>query len=256
MRKHYLWFLSLPFAAFILLGGHAVLKAQQASSSAVKGGRWSDSATWADKNVPAEGAIVTIDKGMDVVLDVSPPPLHGLNLNGKLSFADNKDVELTTEWIMLHGTLEIGTEAKPYTRNATITLTNNVPGEDIDTMGDRGIMLMGGTLSLHGNRKDSWTKLAKTAAAGSTSIEVLNVGDWKKGDVIVIASTDFDPHQAERRTISSISGKVITLDQKLDYMHFGQVTFGVDERGEVGMLSRNIHIQASADAEKSFSGGM
>src|SRR5262252_8199238 len=255
MRKHYLSLLSLLFAVCILLGGRAVLKAQQASSSAVKGGRWSDSATWADKKVPAEGAIVTIDKGMDVVLDVSPPPLHGLTINGKLSFADNKDLELTTEWIMLHGELEIGSEAKPHTRNATITLTDNVPNEDIETMGDRGIMIMGGTLSLHGTQKNSWTKLTKTAAAGSSTIEVLNAGDWKKGDVIVVASTDFDPHQAERRTISSISGKVITLDQKLQYMHYGQVTFGVDERGEVGMLSRNIRIQASADAEKSFSGG-
>jgi cell migration-inducing and hyaluronan-binding protein len=255
MRKNYLSFLSLLLPAFLILGGYTVLKAQQGSSSAVKAGRWSDTSTWADKKVPVEGAVVTIDKGMDVVLDVSPPPLHGLNLNGKLSFADNKDLELTTEWIMLHGTLEIGTEAKPHTRNATITLTNNVPGEDIETMGDRGIMIMGGTLSLHGNRKDSWTKLTKTAAAGSSSIEVLNTGDWKKGDSIVVASTDYDPHQAERRTISSISGKVITLDQKLEYMHYGQVTFGVDERGEVGMLSRNIRIQASADAESSFSGG-
>jgi hypothetical protein len=56
----------------------------------------------------------------------------------------------------------------------------------------------------------------------------LNTGDWKNGDSIVIASTDYDPHQAERRTIASVSGKVITLDQKLDYMHYGQVTFGVD----------------------------
>ena len=116
-------------------------------------------------------------------------------------------------------------------------------------MGDRGIMLMGGTLSLHGTEKNSWTKLAKTAAAGSTTIEVLNPGDWKKGEQIVVASTDFDPHQAEERTIAGVSGKVITLDQKLQYMHYGQVTFGVDERGEVGMLSRNIRIQASADAE-------
>src|SRR5262249_15694011 len=98
-------------------------------------------------------------------------------------------------------------------------------------------------------------KLTKTAAAGSTTIEVLNAGDWKKGDVIVVASTDYDPHQAEERTIASVSGKVITLDQKLEYMHFGQITFGVDERGEVGMISRNIHLQASAAAEKSFSGG-
>jgi len=254
-RVHYLSFLSLAVAAFFLLSGHAVLTAQQATSSAVKGGRWSDSATWAEKKVPAEGAMVTIDKDMNVVLDVSPPALRSLTINGKLSFAENKDLELTTEWIMLHGTLEIGTEAKPHTRNATITLTNNFPDENVMEMGDRGIMLMGGTLSLHGNRKDSWTKLTKTAAAGSNTVEVMNVGDWKKGDSIVVASTDYDPHQAERRTVSSVSGKVITLDQKLEYMHYGQVTFGVDERGEVGMISRNIKIQASADSEKTFSGG-
>ena len=194
MKKHYR-FLSLLLPAFLVLSGYAVLKAQQGTSSTAKGKRWSDAATWPDKKVPGKDDVVTIEKDMDVVLDVSPPPLHGLKINGKLSFADKKDLELTTEWIMVHGALEIGSEAKPHTRNATITLTNNVPGEDIETMGDRGIMLMGGTLSLHGNRKDSWTNLAKTAAAGSSTIEVLKTGDWKKGDVIVVASTDFDPHQ-------------------------------------------------------------
>jgi cell migration-inducing and hyaluronan-binding protein len=209
MRLRYLSFLLL--VPVLLLSGHAVLKAQQgSSSSAVKAGRWSDSATWADKKVPAEGSAVTIGKGMDVVLDVTPPALRSLSIDGKLSFANNKDLELTTEWIMLHGELEIGTEKAPHTRNATITLTNNVPDENVMEMGDRGIMLMGGTLNLHGNRKDSWTKLTKTAAAGSNTIEVSAVGDWKKGDMIVIASTDYDPHQAERRTIASISGKVIT----------------------------------------------
>ncbi len=58
---------------------------------------------------------------MNVVLDVTPPALHGLTINGNLSFADNKDLELTTEWIMVHGELEIGTEAKPHTHQATIT---------------------------------------------------------------------------------------------------------------------------------------
>ena len=120
---------------------------------------------------------------------------------------------------------------------------------------DRGIMLMGGTLNLHGPEKSTWTKLAKTAEAGSTSIEVLNAADWKAGEEIVLASTDFDPRQAERRTIAAIKGNTITLDKKLDYMHFGKITFDVDERGEVGMLTRNIKLQASADAEQSFFGG-
>ena len=66
-----------------------------------------------------------------MVLDVSPPALGSLTIDGKLSFANNRDLELTTEWIMLHGELEIGTAARPHTRKATITLTNNVHDEDI-----------------------------------------------------------------------------------------------------------------------------
>src|SRR6476646_4059154 len=103
MRKHSLLFLSLLVPAFLLLGGYAVVKAQQKTSSTASGKRWSDAATWPDKKVPAKGAVVTIEKDMDVVLDVTPPPLHGLRIDGKLSFADIKDHEPTTEWIMMHG---------------------------------------------------------------------------------------------------------------------------------------------------------
>ena len=261
MRKRSLLFLSLLVPAFLVLGGYTVVKAQQGTSSTARAKRWSDASTWPDKKVPAKDAVVNIEKDMNVVLDVTPPALRSLTINGKLSFADNKDLELTTEWIMVHGELEIGTEAKPHTRKATITLTDNVKDEDMSGMGgtndrsDRGIMLMGGTLNLHGNRTNSWTKLSKTAEAGSNSIEVLNAAGWRVGDMIVLASTDFDPHQAERRTISAIRGNTITLDKKLDSMHFGKITFDVDERGEVGMLSRNIVIQASPDADQTLFGG-
>src|SRR6195256_3333427 len=257
MRRRSLLLLSLLVPAFLILSGDVVKAQQQGSTS---GKRWSDPATWPDKKVPGKDALVTIGRDMDVVLDVSPPALHGLTINGTLSFADNKDLELTTEWIMVHGELEIGTEAKPHTHKATITLTDNFKDEDFGGMGgndrsDRGIMLMGGTLNLHGPEKNTWTKLAKTAEAGSTSIEVLNAADWRAGEEIVLASTDFDPRQAERRTITAVRGNAITLDKKLDYMHFGKITFDVDERGEVGLLTRNIKLQASADAEQSFYGG-
>ena len=203
--------------------------------------------------MPAAGDKVAIAKDKNVILDVSPPALGGLTIDGKLTFADNADLELTTEWIMLHGELAIGTEAKPHTRKATITLTDNVKGEDMMAgMGDRGIMISGGTLNLHGDRTNTWTKLAATANAGATSIEVLDATGWRVGDEIVLASTDFDPRQAERRTIAAISGNTITLDKKLDYMHFGKITFDVDERGEVGLLTRNIKIQASDDAAQSL----
>jgi hypothetical protein len=243
-------------STFGLVSVVAVAAGQEAAVQTAGQSRWSDPATWPNRKVPVAGDKVTIGKDKDVILDVSPPALGGLSIDGKLTFANDADLELTTEWIMLHGELAIGTEAKPYTRKATITFTDNVKGEDIMAgMGDRGIMLSGGTLNLHGDRTNTWTKLAATAAAGSTSIKVLDASGWRVGDEIVLASTDYNPRQAERRTISAISGNTLTLDSKLDYMHFGKITFDVDERGEVGLLTRNIKIQASADAEQSFLGG-
>src|ERR1700692_241888 len=187
MRRRSLLLLSLLVPAFLILSGDVVKAQQQGSTS---GKRWSDPATWPDKKVPGKDALVTIGRDMDVVLDVIPPALHGLTINGTLSFADNKDLELTTEWIMVHGELEIGTEAKPHTHNATITLTDNVKNEDFGGLGggdrsDRGIMLMGGTLNLHGTRTNSWSKLSSTANAGATSIQVLNAAGWRVGDEIV-----------------------------------------------------------------------
>jgi cell migration-inducing and hyaluronan-binding protein len=258
--------LLLPAALLLSLGSEAAAQENHehmnmdagapAASAAVKPTLWSDPASWPDGKVPHEGEAVTIGRDRNVVLDVSPPWLRSLTIEGRLSFSDARDLGLTTDWIYVPGgELDIGSEAHPHTRKATITLTDKVPGEDINTMGDRGIMLVKGVLSLHGDRRNSWTKLADTAKAGSTEIKVLDASGWRKGDVIVLASTDFDPHQAEKRTIAAVEGNTIRFDQPLEYMHFGRITDGVDERGEVGMLTRNILIQASADAEKTYFGG-
>src|SRR6185312_2394065 len=250
MSKKNRSFLVVSVLPFVLLGSvFAVVQAEEGTAPALKQELWSNPATWPDRKVPRAGDTVTIERGQDVLLDVSPPSLNGLNIDGKLSFSDKADIGLTTEWIVVRGELEIGTEAKPHTHKATITLTDKTPDND------RGIMVAGGTLNLHGDRTNSWSKLAGTAKAGSTRIDVLNARGWRKGDVIVLASTDFDPHQAEKRTIAAVSGNVVTLDQPLKYMHFGKITDGVDERGEVGLLTRNIKIQASADAEKTYFGG-
>ncbi len=63
-------------------------------------------------------------------------------------------------------------------------------------MGDRGIMLMKGSLDLHGNREHSWTKLADTAQKGSRQITVLNAADWRAGD----------PHRARLDRLQSAPG--------------------------------------------------
>ena len=64
-----------------------------------------------------EGDAVTIARDLEVILDVAPPALRSLTVEGKLSFADDRDIGLETEWIYLRGgELQIGTEAKPHTR--------------------------------------------------------------------------------------------------------------------------------------------
>jgi len=245
-----------PYRLFILLLSITFCVPSVAIAQGTPPSLWSDPATWPGGQVPGEDDAVTIPRGMEVVLDTSPPALRSLTIDGSLRFADDRDIELTSEWIYLRGgALHIGSEDAPYTHDATITLTDRYPGEDINTMGDRGIMLMGGTLSLHGDREHTWTQLARTAEAGSSEIEVLDASGWRPGDEIVLASTDYDPRQAERRTISAVEGNSITLDSPLDYMHFGEITFGVDERGEVGLLTRNIRVQASEDAEETYFGG-
>ena len=247
----------------LVFGAGAAAVAQDHASMAMPGKamamhetRWSDPASWPDGKVPRAGDAVTIERDKSILLDVNPPALRSLTVHGKLAFSNALDTELTTEWIYLSGgELDIGSQAHPYTRHATITLTDNVPGEDVNTMGDRGIMMLNGTLELHGDRTNTWTKLARTAKAGASKIDVLNASQWRKGDVIVLASTDFDPHQAEERTIAAVSGNTLTLDKPLAYMHFGEITYGVDERGEVGLLTHNIKIQASEDAAKTYFGG-
>src|SRR5690606_39117721 len=102
----------LVLAPIVLAGG--VFAIVQAAGP--KGDKWSDPKTWPDNKVPVAGDKVEIPTGKTVVLDVSPPALNGVTVNGKLTFADNADVELTTEWVMLHGELEIGTAERPHKR--------------------------------------------------------------------------------------------------------------------------------------------
>src|SRR6188472_1794891 len=154
----------------LVVGAIAVLATQEGRAQSVRATNWSNPATWPNRKVPAAGDKVEIASGKEVILDVSPPALGGLTVNGKLTFADKSDLELTTEWVMVHGELEVGTEARPFTHKATITLTDDVKDEQMMGMGDRGIMLSGGTLNLHGDRTNTWTKLAATANAGATSI--------------------------------------------------------------------------------------
>lgn len=219
---------------------------------------WSDPATWGG-SVPVDDDAVTIPKGKRVLLDVSPPPLASLMINGELIF-DDQDLFLETDWILVHGLLQIGSEDEPFQSRATIQLIDRHPDEDIHGMGDKLIGVMNGRIVIHGeDRGPSWTRLAETAHAGDDTIRLEESTDWRPGDSLVVASTDFDQYQAEWVTVSDVDGEEIQLEEPLAVMHWGEEQeYGdrvVSERAEVGLLTRNIQIQGDEASDETGFGG-
>jgi cell migration-inducing and hyaluronan-binding protein len=207
--------------------------------------KWSDPATW-NGSVPAAGQKVTIPSNATVVLDTDTASLTGLQIDGTLRFAE-RDVELTSKYVIVHGTLRIGSADNPFKPGAVITLTGAESEQDVMDMGTKVLGVMGGTLDLHGRKTKGWTRLAATAQPGATQIELASAPNWRAGDRIVIASSDYWRHHDDEATIVSRSGTTVQLDRALTYRHWGELqTFAgqtVDERAEVGLLTRNIVVR-------------
>ena len=250
--------------------------------------------------------------GPDVFVDQSFTGATALgtitvNSAGILYFPDNEAMrELDTAGILVNsgGIVRVGTSKCPAGNKAitdqdVINFTGAPPQPSIP----KGITVMsGGTLSMYGEKGTplnmrasdvSWTYLAMPAgpstpgakvpvpADGADTIRVGGQLDWKAGDWIVIASTDFDPDAgefveiaSEPRYDSETKITTISLKQNLVNYHFGGAApdnslsdpnckngdgvvvqasycegaaqnFGVDERAEVGLVTRNIKLTST-----------
>ena len=207
----------------------------------------------------APGSCVVIPCGDVIVLDVVPPAMAGLDIQGVLRFSDTLNIDLTSDWIRVAGRLEVGSTAQPFTHRATITLTAAYSSTCASSAVDQTLAVEGGgVLSLHGTpRTLSWTRLALTAAAGDSEIHTTAAPGWLPGDRIVIASTDYDPSRAEEHQISSISGTAIKLVGALAYDHWGATEgaaydgVGMEIRAEVGLLTRNVIVQGTPTIQSS-----
>lgn len=217
---------------------------------------WSDPATWPGGQVPAPGDSVVIPAGTSVRLDLSPPALQSLTVQGSLVFGDN-DITLTTGWILVEGTLQAGTENHPYTRRALITLTGTAGNPDVAGIGNK-LLGVSGTLELHGQSRAGWTHLDGTAPQGATSITLARNPGWRVGDRIVLASSDYNQSRSEEAVVTGVSGRTLTLEAGLKREHFGEVAHAggvdVDERAEVALLTRNITIQGDTGTTPGYGG--
>jgi hypothetical protein len=146
-----------------------------------------------------------------------------------------------------------------------ITLTGNNQAEDVMGMGTKFLGTMGGgQLWLHGENRTAWLKLNKTALAGQASIELEGAPNWRTGDKILITSTSANGDETEIRSIASINGRTVTLSSALQFRHFGEqqafsngrgISWQVDTRASVGLMSRNILIRGDESSRQSQFGG-
>jgi hypothetical protein len=224
-------------------------------------GAWSNPTTWGG-TLPTSGSSITIPSGKRVILD-QDFNVDTLTINGTLEFA-SRDLNLSAKAIMVEsgGVLKIGADLNPYKNRATITLMGSDQTLSLMGMGTKCICVMnGGRLEIHGEQRVSWTKLGATAPKDATMLTLSIDIDWRVGERIVVASSAIDYKQAEERTITAVNGRTVTLDRALTYTHYGEVqTFDagkvtLDERAEVGLLTRNIVVQGDTESTQTQFGG-
>ncbi|KAL3886654.1 hypothetical protein ACJMK2_026634, partial [Sinanodonta woodiana] len=225
--------------------------------------------TDSDSNVgmPPAYAYVIIPEERWVVVDVEDLKFSTLEVKGTMEL-DNLsksngsyyDFKIEATYIIIQGGNFIGGwQANPLQGSAEITLVGNhstpeFPTVDGTPVGSKVIGVFG-RLDLHGkNVSHTWTKLNMTANVGDSEINVQDDVDWKVGDSIVITPTSYNARETELFNITNISSTTITLSGALAYKHlaFSEILPSgkiIEMRAEVGLLTRNIKVIGSMNAE-------
>ncbi|MBN3294524.1 PKHL1 protein, partial [Polypterus senegalus] len=241
------------------VGGNGIAKLDNADFFYID--VWSSPYTWGGETPPDDGSFAVITPGQTILLDTSTAVLKMLLIQGGTLVFDEVDLELNAENILIvdGGTLQVGTEQAPFQHKAIITLHGHLRSPELPLYGAKTLAVREGTLDLHGTPVPfTWTRLAETAEAGSTIVELQNPVTWKAGDEIVIASTGdrLSQNENELMVIESISsdGTTVNLTNPLMYTHLGVSVRTPDgqhfeARAEVGLLTRNVVIRGSENVE-------
>jgi G8 domain/Right handed beta helix region len=240
--------------------------------------RWSDASFWGGQK-PIAGSNVLIPAGTVLILDESPPNLNSLTIDGELRFSDSKTIALQAGYIVVAGSLLLGTTDAPLRNSVSITLTGTKNSADALGMGTRGIFVNGGKLEMFGiTPQPNVVSLGDHAAAGTKSLTLSAQVNWQSGDPIVVSPTDyFGISSTEKHTISSNNGDSIAIAQPLSANRWGRLQYVtpsgmslvkdtrfvprfagtptmLDERAVIANLRRNIVIQSVNDTDWSRDG--
>jgi hypothetical protein len=116
---------------------------------------------------------------------------------------------------------------------------------------DGGNKVLGVTnlVKMYGIPRTNMLRLLSPVYKGQSQIIVEAGHDWVAGDEIYLAPTAMQSNAHDYMTISAVLGGRITFTSSLKFYHYGDGDStasdlnGVDIRGEVILLTRNIKIQ-------------
>ncbi len=84
---------------------------------------WSNASQWSNQVLPLSSSRVEVPYEWNLLLDVSPPVLDYLEVNGNLVFDNTQDLTLQSHYIWVNkGTIRVGSESMPYSQTANIIL--------------------------------------------------------------------------------------------------------------------------------------
>jgi len=217
---------------------------------------WSNASSWPSGAVPVEGEDVHVEPGWNMVLDIDTPKVKLLRINGRLTFLNTTNIHLQAKHIFIRaGELHIGSAEYPFQYNATITLYGEKSAETIVytnaiEAGNKNIANIG-TIRMYGKRRtQKMTRLLRVANKGDTQLYVETGLDFVRGDRLALLPTSYDPDAQDDVFVDSYDNGtgIATLNTSLNYYHWGASSStadnynGVDMRGEVLLLTRNVRI--------------
>ena len=221
---------------------------------------WSKAETWitADNplgGVPQAGQDVKIPSGSIIVFDLAESPvLKNIIVYGCLQFLTDNSLDQHLHAYQIYvfgGKFTIGDSGSAYTKKATITLYGDQlsPVVTMDREQNTKAISNIGLVGFYGKSRSMMARLQAEAAKGATNLTVDKGLDWVAGDVLGFAPTATIHNNSEEATVKSYDGATgaLVLNTGLSYYHFGAAAStdfqGVDLRGEVFLLTRNIVIE-------------
>lgn len=222
---------------------------------------WSVLADWDGRaELPRDGEEVTIPGNWNMFYDIAvneAPNLASLEINGRLTFDPRADrlLKAYNLWVRA-GELIIGAPDAPFPMKATIELQGDNTEEYFAftpaiEAGNKNLVITG-KVQMVGLEREARSRLRTTVLRGMTTFAVDAGLGWLPGEQVVLAPTNMRTLDTDICTIRSYEDNtgMLTCEAALMGYHFGadestEGEYGVDMRGEVALLARNIEITAS-----------